>query len=88
MIHPSAIVDPKAELAADVEVGPFTIIGPNVQIGAGTRIGPHCLIEGPTVIGQRNRIYAKASIGTAPQDKKYLDQPTELRIGDDIGQGI
>lgn len=82
MIHPSAIVDPAAKLAQDVTVGPYTIIGPDVEIGAGTRIGPHCLIEGPTRIGANNHIYAKASVGTAPQDKKFADQPTELRIGD------
>ena len=61
-IHATAIVDPRAELADDVEVGPYSIIGPEVVIGAGTWIGPHVVISGPTVIGQRNRIYQFASV--------------------------
>ncbi len=83
LIHPTALIDPAARLAADVEVGPFSVIGADVVIGAGSRVGSHCLIEGPTAIGQRNHIYSCASIGTAPQDKKYVGQPTELHIGDD-----
>jgi UDP-N-acetylglucosamine acyltransferase len=82
VIDPRAIVSPQAELAADVTVGPFTIIGPNVTIGAGTLIGPHAVINGPTRIGAGNRIYQFASIGDAPQDKKYKGEPTWLEIGD------
>lgn len=82
-IHPSAVIDPAAELASDVEVGPFTVIGPDVRIGAGTRIGPHCTIEGPTRIGQRNHIVGHAAIGGLPQDKKYAGERVELDIGDD-----
>lgn len=82
-IHATAIVDPRAELADDVEVGPYSIIGPDVTIGAGTWIGPHVVISGPTVIGQRNRIFQFASLGTECQDKKYRGEPTRLEVGDD-----
>lgn len=82
MIHPSAIVDPKAELAADVEVGPFSIIGPDVEIGAGTVIGPHVVVRGPTRIGKGNRIFQFVSVGEDCQDKKYNGEPTRLEIGD------
>lgn len=82
MIHPSAIVDPKAELAADVEVGPFSVIGPDVEIGAGTVIGPHVVVRGPTRIGKGNRIFQFASVGEECQDKKYKGEPTRLEIGD------
>ncbi|MCC6206818.1 MAG: acyl-ACP--UDP-N-acetylglucosamine O-acyltransferase [Gammaproteobacteria bacterium] len=83
MIDPRAIVDPAARLAPDVSVGPFAIIGPDVEIGAGTTIGPHAVVKGPTRIGRNNRIYQFASIGEAPQDKKYAGEPTRLEIGDD-----
>jgi UDP-N-acetylglucosamine acyltransferase len=82
LIDPRALVDPTAELAADVCVGPFAVIGANVSIGAGTRIGPHTVINGPTRIGANNTIYQFASIGEAPQDKKYAGEPTRLEIGD------
>jgi UDP-N-acetylglucosamine acyltransferase len=82
-IHPTAIVDPDARLAADVSVGPYSIIGAGVEIGAATRIGPHVVIGGPTRIGARNVIYQFSSIGEAPQDKKYAGESTGLEIGDD-----
>ncbi len=82
MIHPTAIIDPKAELASDVEVGPYSIIGPDVRIDAGTHVGAHVTIEGPTSIGKNNRIFQFSSLGTAPQDKKYAGEPTRLEIGD------
>lgn len=82
-IHATAIVDPRAELAADVEVGPYAIIGPDVVIGEGCWIGPHAVVTGPTVIGRRNRIYQFASVGADCQDKKYKGEPTRLEIGDD-----
>ncbi|HYQ71024.1 MAG TPA: acyl-ACP--UDP-N-acetylglucosamine O-acyltransferase [Gammaproteobacteria bacterium] len=82
MIDPTAVIDPGAELASDARVGPYTIIGPDVVIGAGTTIGPHVVINGPTRIGSDNRIYQFASIGDAPQDKKYAGEPTRLEIGD------
>lgn len=82
MIDPRAVVDPQAHLDTDVSVGPFTVIGPGVEIGAGTRIGPQVVITGPTRIGRDNQIYQFASLGAAPQDKKYRDEPTRLEIGD------
>lgn len=83
MIHSTAIIDPKAELAPNVQVGPYSIIGAGVHIDEGTVIGPHVVIDGPTHIGKRNRIYQFASVGAAPQDKKYVDEPTRLVLGDD-----
>lgn len=82
LIHPTAIVDAKAELDASVEVGPFSVIGPQVRIGAGTRIASHVVIEGDTTIGRDNVIYQFCSLGGAPQDKKYRGEPTRLEIGD------
>jgi UDP-N-acetylglucosamine acyltransferase len=82
MIDSRAVISPQAQLAADVQVGPFTIIGADVVIGAGTWIGPHAVIEGPTRIGAGNKIFQFASIGSAPQDKKYNGEPTRLEIGD------
>lgn len=80
-IHPTALVDPSAELDHSVSVGPYTIVGPHVKIGAGTSIGAHCVIEGRTTIGAYNRIFQFNSIGAVPQDKKYAGEPTELIIG-------
>lgn len=82
MIHPSAIVHPEARLAPDVSVGPFAIIGSQVEIAAGTHIGSNVLIEGRTRIGRNNRIFPFASIGAAPQDKKYAGEDTAVEIGD------
>lgn len=82
MIDPRAIIDPKARIASDVSIGPFSYIGPDVEIGAGTQIFSHVVIKGPTVIGQHNIIYQFASIGEAPQDKKYQGEATRLVIGD------
>ncbi|MGH8298383.1 MAG: acyl-ACP--UDP-N-acetylglucosamine O-acyltransferase [Steroidobacteraceae bacterium] len=82
MIDRQAIVSPRAELAADVAVGPFSVIGPEVRIGPGTVVGPHVVITGQTTIGAANRIHQFASIGDEPQDKKYGGEPTRLEIGD------
>jgi len=82
LIHPTAIIDPNAQLADSVEVGAYSVIGPNVVIGANSRIGPHVVIEGHTTIGSDNHIFQFASIGAAPQDKKYKGEPTQLQIGD------
>lgn len=81
-IHPSAIVATGAELDTEVEVGPYAVIGAHVRVGAGTRIGAHCVIEGRTTIGRDNQIFQFASLGAAPQDKKYAGEPTRLQIGD------
>ena len=82
MIHSTAIVSDKANIASDVEIGPYTVIGDNVEIGSGTRIGSHVVINGPTKIGKDNRVYQFASLGDDPQDKKYAGEPTRLIIGD------
>lgn len=81
-IHPTAIVDPNARLDASVQVGAYSIIGPDVVIGAGCKIGPHVVLEGHTTLGRDNTIFQYASIGAAPQDKKYDGEPTRLEIGD------
>ena len=80
-VHATAIVDPGARLASDVEVGPYTLIGPDVEIGSVSRVGPHTVITGRTRIGANCRIWQFTSIGDAPQDKKYAGEPTELEIG-------
>ena len=82
-IHSTAIVDSAAELAADVEVGPYSIVGPHVTVGAGTVIGPHAVVTGRTTIGARNRIFQFSSVGETPQDRKYGGEPTTTVIGDD-----
>jgi len=81
-IHPTALVDPQAELDGSVQVGPYAVIGPHVRIGAHSTVGPHCVIEGRTTLGAHNRIFQFASIGAEPQDKKYAGEPTRLEIGD------
>ncbi len=81
-IHSTAIVHSGAKLAADVEVGAYSIIGEHVEIGAGSWVGPHVVIEGHTTIGKENRIFQFSSLGAMPQDKKYAGEPTRLEIGD------
>jgi UDP-N-acetylglucosamine acyltransferase len=81
-IHPSAIIDPKAQIDHSASVGAYAVIGPHVKIAAGTTVGPHCVIEGHTTIGRDNRIFQFGSIGAIPQDKKYAGEPCELVIGD------
>lgn len=81
-IHPTALIDPHAQLDSSVSVGPYTLIGPNVKVAAGTTIGAHCVIEGHTTIGRDNRIFQFNSLGAIPQDKKYAGEPGELVIGD------
>lgn len=82
MIHPTAIIDPKATVADDCEVGAYSIIGADVEIGSGCVIGPHVVISGPTRLGCNNRIYQFSSLGEAPQDLKYNGEPTRLELGD------
>ncbi len=82
MIDERAIIHPTARIARDVEIGPWTIIGPDVEIQEGTWIGPHVVINGPTKIGKNNRIFQFASLGEAPQDKKFHGEKTTLEIGD------
>ncbi len=80
-IHPTAIVDPKAELADGVEVGPYAIIGPDARLGAGTRIWHHATIWGDTVLGERCEVYPYASIGMQTQDLKFKGGRPGTRIG-------
>jgi len=82
VIDARAVVSSEAQLAADVSVGPFSIIGAGVTIGPRTVVGPHVVISGPTTIGADNRVHPFASLGDAPQDKKYQGEPTRLEIGD------
>lgn len=90
MIHPTAIVDPKAEIASDVAVGPYTVIGPDVTIGEGSVIESHVVLKGPTQIGKRNHIFQFSSVGEDTPDLKYKGEPTRLIIGDDntIREGV
>jgi UDP-N-acetylglucosamine acyltransferase len=81
-IHPSAVVDPAAQLADEVEIGPFCLVGPQVSMAAGTRLDSHVVIAGRTRIGRNNRFYSHCAIGGEPQDKKYGGEDTELVIGD------
>lgn len=82
MIHPTAVIDPKAEIHESVEIGAFTVIGPHVKIAQGCKISSHVVINGDTQIGEHNRIYQFASIGEENQDKKYAGEATQTIIGD------
>jgi UDP-N-acetylglucosamine acyltransferase len=81
LIHPTAVVDASAELASSVAVGPYAVIGAGVRIDEGTTVAAHCLLQGPCTIGRDNVIHGHASLGGAPQDMKYRDEPTQLVIG-------
>ncbi len=81
-IHPTAIVDKKAQLADSVEVGPYSFIGPNVKIGGKTVIGASAVIDGYTTIGKNNRIFTGAVIGSITQDLKYKGEKSYVKIGD------
>ncbi len=83
MIHPTAVIHPKAHLDATVIVSPYAVIEQDVVVGPHCRIGPHVHLTGQTTIGARNQFHAGCVIGGAPQDLKYRDEPTGLRIGDD-----
>jgi len=82
MIHPSAIVHPRAKLGENVSIGAYSLVGEHVEVGGDTWIGPHVVVEGHTRIGRNNRIFQFSSLGAVPQDKKYSDEPTRLEIGD------
>lgn len=83
LIHPTAIIDPSAQIASNVRIGAYSIIGANVEIAAGTIVAPHVVISGPTFIGENNHIFQFSSIGDVPQDKKYAGEDTQLLIGND-----
>src|SRR5947207_590749 len=80
-ISPLAVVDPNAQLAADVEVGPFCVIGPDVRIDPGCKLFNNVTILGDTTIGADNVFFPNAVIGAPPQDKKYKGAVTQLKIG-------
>ncbi len=82
LIHPTAIIDPSAELSDDIEIGAYSVIGAKVKIDTGNKIASHVVINGPTTIGKENTFYQFGSIGEAPQDKKYQGEDTTLKIGD------
>ena len=82
-IHPLSVVDPAAEIADDVEIGPFCVVGPKVKIGPGCVLISHVCVTGRTTIGARNRFFPGCCIGCLPQDKKYAGEDTALEVGDD-----
>ena len=83
MIHKTAIVDKKAKISDNVEIGPYCIIGPEVEIGSNSVLHSHVNIVGNTKIGKNNQIYPFSSIGTPPQDLKYKGEKNSLVIGND-----
>ena len=82
MIHPTAIIDPGAELGKDVTVGPYAVIGPKVTIGDGCSIGSHAVVESHVRMGKGNRIHSFASVGAIPQDLKYRGEESWVEMGD------
>jgi UDP-N-acetylglucosamine acyltransferase len=82
MIHPTAIIDPGAELGKDITVGPYAVIGPQVTLGDGTTVGSHAVIESHVRMGKGNRIHSFASVGAIPQDLKYKGEETWVEMGD------
>jgi UDP-N-acetylglucosamine acyltransferase len=82
LIHPTAVIAPDAVIDTSVEIGAYSVVGAGVEIGAGTRVGPHVVVHGPTRLGRDNQVFQFASIGDAPQDRKYAGEPTRLEIGD------
>ena len=81
-IHPTAIVHSSAKIYPNVHIGPYSIIEAGVEIGEGTVIGNHVTISGSTIIGKNNKIYHSSSIGEDPQDMKFANEDTRLKIGD------
>jgi UDP-N-acetylglucosamine acyltransferase len=81
-IHPTAIVDPDANISREAEIGPYCIIGSGVTIGPRTRLIAHVYLEGKLTIGKDNLFYPYSTCGVTPQDKKYKGEPSETRIGD------
>ena len=82
MIHPTAIIHPQAKLDTTVQVGPYAVIDAGMELGAHCVVGPHVYLTGETKIGSHNKFHAGCVIGDAPQDLKYKDAPTRVRIGD------
>ena len=82
-IHPTAVIDPRAEIDAGCEIGPYSVIGAGVRLGEGCWLQHHVSLSGPSKIGAGNKFYAFASIGQQTQDLKYAGEPTHLSVGDD-----
>jgi UDP-N-acetylglucosamine acyltransferase len=82
MIHQTAIIAPGAQLAEDVEIGPYAVIGEHVRLGRGTKVGAHAVLDGWTELGEGNQVFPLAAVGGIPQDLKYRGEETWLRIGD------
>ncbi|HVR15769.1 MAG TPA: acyl-ACP--UDP-N-acetylglucosamine O-acyltransferase [Candidatus Limnocylindrales bacterium] len=80
-VHPTAIVDARAEIDGDVQIGPYCVIGAGVRIGKGCRVHSHAVITGRTTLGEGNVVFPFATIGDTPQDLKYKGEPSELLIG-------
>jgi UDP-N-acetylglucosamine acyltransferase len=83
VIHPTAIIHPRAKLDSTVQVGPYAVIEEGVELGPNCVVGPHAYLTGLTRVGARNRFFAGCVIGEAPQDLKFKGEPTRLQIGDD-----
>jgi UDP-N-acetylglucosamine acyltransferase len=81
-IHPTAIIDPKAKVHPSCKIGPYSVVGPDVELGESCHLLSHVAVEGPTRIGNGNTFFPFASIGMAPQDVSYAEEPTRLEIGD------
>jgi len=81
LIHPTAVIDPAARIAADVIIGPYSVVGADIEIDSGCWIGSHVVLSGTTHLGRNNRVFPFASLGTEPQDKKYSGESTRLEVG-------
>ena len=81
-IHPTAVIDPKAEIDSHAQIGPYVVVDGRVRIGSGTRVMAHAYLTGFTEIGRENEIHPGAALGGAPQDKAYKNEETYLKIGD------
>ena len=89
-IHPAAIIEPGAKIGSDVQIGPYCMVGANVELGDGCDLVSHVVVTGHTTVGARTRIFPFSSLGHAPQDLRYKDEPTTLTIGADciIREGV
>ena len=81
MIHPTAIVEPGAQLGARVQIGPFCHVGPDVRLHDGVRLVSHVVVDGDTTVGEGAVLYPFCTVGLAPQDLKYKGEPTRCEIG-------
>jgi UDP-N-acetylglucosamine acyltransferase len=81
-IHPTAVIEPGAEVDPSCEIGPYAVIGAKVRLGPGNVVGPHAVLSGRTTLGASNRVFAHAVLGGLPQDLKYKGEDSALEIGD------